>query len=242
MGRLDQGKINSAWHQLEKIKVFNIGDLATLLSCSVPNARLKLRQWQTYTSYNHNGKYYTLPQVPRFDDHGLWRHKNVAFSRHGNLKKTVIHLVSVAPAGLSGKQLGEILGLSPQSFLHHFRQCPGIHREKHDGVFIYFSDVDEVYAKQLQERTSVTSRSAIVTLSDPEAVLILVAVIRQHGISAEEILALPEIKQSKITLSAIKGFMAYHGLLKKRRISGPETAERVYLQVDRICTGKGTIP
>ncbi|MGM0656893.1 MAG: hypothetical protein ACQETR_16495 [Thermodesulfobacteriota bacterium] len=215
MGRLDPEKIKTVWHRLEKAKIFNIGDLASLLTCSVPNARLKLKQWQAFTSYNQNGKYYTLPQVPRFDDHGLWRYRDAAFSRHGNLKKTVIHVVSVSPAGLSGKQLGEILGLSPQSFLHHFRQCPGIHREKHDGVFIYFSDVDEVYEKQLQERTSVASRSAIVTLSDPEAVLILVAVIRQHGISAEEILALPEIKKSKITLSAVKGFMAYHGLLKK---------------------------
>ena len=130
-------------------------------------------------------------------------------------KKTVIHLVSAASAGLSGKQLGEILDLSPQSFLHHFRQSPGIHREKHEGVFIYFSDFDEIYEKQLQERTAVAGRSAIETLSDPEAVLILVALIRQYGISAEEMLALPEIKKSKITLSAVNGFMAYHGLLKK---------------------------
>ncbi len=215
MDRLDHEKIKAVRHRLENAKIFNVGELASLLACSVPNARLKLKQWQTYTSYNQNGKYYTLPQVPRFDDHGLWRYKNAAFSRHGNLKKTVIHLVSTAPTGLSGKQLGEMLGLLPQSFLHHFRQCPGIHREKHDGVFIYFSDVDEVYEHQLQERTSVTGRSAIVTLSDPEAVLILVAIIRQHGISAEEILLLPEIKKSKITQSAVKGFMAYHGLLKK---------------------------
>jgi len=215
MGRIDHKKIKTAWDRLEKARIFKIGDLASLLTCSVPNARVKLKQWQAFTSYNQNGKYYTLPQVPKFDAHGLWRYKNVAFSRHGNLKNTVIHLVSIAPAGLSGKQLGEILGLSPRSFLHHFRKCPGIHREKHDGVFIYFSDVDEVYEKQLQERTSVAARSAIATLSDPEAVLILVAVIRQHGISAEEILALPEIKQSKMTLSAVKGFMTYHGLLKK---------------------------
>ena len=215
MGRLDHEKIKTVWHRLEEAKIFDIGELASLLTCSIPNARLKLKQWQACTSYNQNGKYYTLPQVPRFDGHGLWRYKTTAFSRHGNLKKTVIHLVSIAPEGLSGKQLGEILGLSPQSFLHHFRQCSGIRREKHDGVFIYFSDADQVYEDQLQKRTSVASRSAIVSLSDPEAVLILVAIIRQHAISAEEILALPEIKNSKITLSAVKGFMAYHGLLKK---------------------------
>lgn len=215
MGRLDQREIKAVWHQLEKIKVFNIGDMTSILTCSVPNARLKLRQWQAYTSYNQNGRYYTLPQVPRFDDYGLWRYKDVAFSQHGNLKKTVIHLVNTSSAGLSGKQLGKILGLLPQSFLHHFRNCPGIHREKHEGVFIYFSDIDQVYEKQLQERKSLAGRSALVTLSDPEAVLILVAIIREHGISAEEIAALPEIKKSKMKLSIIKGFMAYHGLLKK---------------------------
>ena len=186
MGRLDREKIKAVWHRLEKAKIFNIGELVSLLTCSVPSARLKLKQWQAYTSYNQNGRYYTLPQIPRFDDHGLWRYKNVAFSRHGNLKKTILHLISVSPAGLSGKQLGELLGLLPQSFLHHFRQCSGIYREKHDGVFIYFSDVDEVYERQLQERTSLAVRSAIATLSDSEAVLILVAVIRQHGISSSE--------------------------------------------------------
>ena len=215
MRRLDQRKIEAVWHQLEKSKVFNIEDLTSLLTCSVPNARLKLKQWQAYTSYNQNGRYYTLPQIPRFNDYGLWHYKNIAFSRHGNLKKTVIHLVESSSAGFSGKQLGEVLGLSPRSFLHHFRNCPGIHREKHDGVFIYFSDIEQVYEKQLQERKSLDDQSAIVTLSDPEAILILVAVIREHGISAEEIAALPEVKKSKIKLPTIQNFMEYHGLLKK---------------------------
>lgn len=215
MARLDQDTIKVAQRYLEKIKVFDVGELASILTCSIPNARLKLKQWQTYTSYNQNGKYYTLPEIPEFDDHGLWRYKNVAFSKHGNLKKTIIHLVSVAPAGLSGRQLGELLGLSPQSFLHHFRECPGIHREKHDGVFIYFSDNDKVHEKQVRQRSSLIRRSSIVTLSDSEAVMILVAIIRHHGIAAEDISILPEIKKSKIKLVDIQGFMEHHGLLKK---------------------------
>jgi hypothetical protein len=215
MARLVQDTIKVAQRYLEKIKVFNVGELASILTCSIPNARLKLKQWQTYTSYNQNGKYYTLPEIPEFDDHGLWRYKNVAFSKHGNLKKTIIHLVSVAPAGLSGRQLGELLGLSPQSFLHHFRECPGIHREKHDGVFVYFSDNDKVHEKQVRQRSSLIRRSSIVTLSDSEAVMILVAIIRHHGIAAEDISILPEIKKSKIKLVDIQGFMEHHGLLKK---------------------------
>jgi hypothetical protein len=186
-----------------------------VLTCSISNARLKIKQWQAYTSYNQNGKYYTLPQVPLFDQYGLWRYKDIGFSRYGNLKKTIIHLVKASPAGLSGRQLGEILKLSPQSFLHHFRKSPGLYREKYDGVFVYFSDVDYIFEKQVNQRSSHICRSAIVTISDTEAILILVAIIRQHGISAEEIAALSEIKKSGIKLDKIKGFMEYHSLLKK---------------------------
>ncbi len=215
MARLNQGTIKAAYRYFKKLKVFSIGELSSVLTCSIPNARLKIKQWQAYTSYNQNGKYYTLPQIPQFDKYGLWRYKDVGFSKYGNLKKTIIHLVTASPAGLSGRQLGGILGLSPQSFLHHFRECPGIYREKHDGVFVYFSDVDDLCKKQVHKRSSLLRRSAIVTISDTEAILILVAIIRQHGISAEDISALSEIKKNGIKLSDIKGFMEYHGLLKK---------------------------
>ena len=221
MIRLDQDTIDAALTHLEKVKVFTIGELVTLLKCSIPNIRLKLKQWQTYTSYNQNGRFYTLPQVPRFDHNGLWYYKNVAFSKHGNLKKTIVHLVTSAPAGLTGRQLGEILGLAPRSFLHHFSNHPGIERTKHEGVYVYFSDDAAVCERQVQKRTALICRVAVVTISDPEAVMILVAIIRNHGISAEEILALPEIKKINIKLTAIQGFLKYHGLEKKTPDSQP---------------------
>lgn len=218
MIRLDQDTIRSVLRHLEKAKIFTIEELVHVLECSIPNIRLKLKQWQTYTSYNQNGRFYTLPQVPRFDHNGLWYYKNVAFSKHGNLKKTIVHLVTSAPAGLNGRQLGEILGLEPRSFLHHFSNCPGIDRTKQEGVYVYFSDDAAVCKRQVQKRTALVCRSAVVTISDPEAVMILVAIIRDHGISAEAILALPEIKKSKIKMTAIQSFLKYHGLEKKSRI------------------------
>lgn len=215
MARLDPNTVKAACKKLEKHKIFTIGELTALLKCSIPNARLKLRQWQTYTSYNQNGRYYALPQVPRFDRHGLWRYENAAFSKHGNLKQTIVHLVVSAPAGLTGKQLGDLLGLLPQSFLHHFRNCPGTRREKHDGVYVYFSEDSSVYEKQVRERREIVYRPKVVAISDLEAVKILVAIIKHHGISAEQILALPEIQKSKMKLKAVKGFLQYHGLEKK---------------------------
>jgi len=53
--------------------------------------------------------------------------------------------------------------------------------------------------------------------------MILVAIIRNHCITAEEIHALPEIKKNNIKLAAIQGFMESHELKKKLRIHSSKT-------------------
>lgn len=220
MPAIDSKKIDFARSALKKEKIFTLTELVSILECSSRTAQAKLKLWKACTSYNQNGKYYTLPEIPHFNDHGLWRFKRVAFSQHGNLKKTIVYLVTNSPAGLSGRQLGELPGLSPQSFLHHFRKCQGIYREKHGGVYVYFSDDVLAYEQQVQQRKSLINKSAVITISDSEAVMILAAIIRQHGISTEDILALPEIKRSKMKPANIRGFMEFHGLLKKIPDSG----------------------
>ena len=213
-------KINFTRSTIKNEKVFTLKRLISILECSSRTAQAKLKFWKTYTSYNQNGKYYTLPEIPDFDVYGLWRFKNVAFSKHGNLKKTIVHLVASSSAGLTGRQLGELLGLSSQSFVHHLRNYSGISREKYDGVFIYFSDDPLINKKQIQERNTFVCKPSVVTISDPDAVIILVAIIKHHGISMEEILALPEIRKSKMTKDAVQGFLQFHGLVKKIPDSG----------------------
>jgi hypothetical protein len=219
MPRIDQQTIKAVLKHFVDIKILKINELASLLKCSIPNARLKLKQWRAYTSYNQNGRFYSLQQVPRFDQYGIWRHNKAAFSKHGNLKKTVVHLVSTASAGLSGKQLGDILGLLPQSFLHHFRKCPSIRREKFDGVYIYFGDDHLTYTKQLKQRESLPFASSLTKLSDGEAIMILVAIIKHHSISPEDIMNLPDIKKRKLTRRLITAFMEQHELIKKNPVS-----------------------
>ena len=212
---IDATKIDLARSTVKKQKIFTLKKLASILDCSSRTAQTKLKHWKAYTSYNQNGKYYTLPEIPQFDIYGIWRFKSAAFSKHGNLKKTIVHLVNTSPEGLTGRQIGERLGLSPQSFLHHFRNSPGICREKHAGVYVYFSDNISVFETQVQKRKALVSRTAIIAISDPEAVMILVAIIKHHGISTEDILNLPEIKKNKITKLSVLNFLEYHGLVKK---------------------------
>ncbi len=96
------GKYQDGLEVFRKEKVMSLKQLADLLSCSERTVQRYLKKWRTYTSYNQNGRYYVLPDIPRFDDNGLWRYQGIFFSRHGNLKQTLIAVVNHSPAGLTG--------------------------------------------------------------------------------------------------------------------------------------------
>ena len=49
------------------------------------------------SSYSHAGTYYTLSAIPSIDADGLWAHSGVLFSKHGNLRYTIVHLVNKTP-------------------------------------------------------------------------------------------------------------------------------------------------
>lgn len=69
----------TAVRSFSNMKIATISQLAKWLSCSIPTVRRRLKEWGAYTSYNHNGRYYTLPRTPDFDEHGLWRYQGVFF-------------------------------------------------------------------------------------------------------------------------------------------------------------------
>lgn len=214
MPKITEEKVERAHRLLKGKKVFTFDQVTSLLNCSTRTARAKLKQWNAISSYNQNGGYYVLPGVPRFDGRGLWHYRNIFFSRYGTLKRTVAALVNKSETGLSGKQIGEMVRLSARSFLHHLRDVRGMRREKHGGVFIYFSDDPDRYKQQLENRLAELAADAG-PISDAEAVMILAALIKRQGIAIDEILALPEIKNRKIAPLAVGRFMERHGLVKK---------------------------
>ena len=86
--------------EFRKKKIMTIEDLRPLFQSSTITVRRRLKKWGTFTSINQNGRYYTLPEIPEFDENGLWRYHMALFSKHGNLGQTVIDLIKRFEAGL----------------------------------------------------------------------------------------------------------------------------------------------
>src|SRR5207253_892594 len=99
--------------------------------------RLKLLRYRT--SYSHRGRYYTLADIPRFDEQGLWRCRGVGFSRHGNLLATARWFVEEADAGLTASELEAQLGVVVKEPLLELVRRKQLEREKRGREYVYFS-------------------------------------------------------------------------------------------------------
>jgi len=113
MRRSDDEMAKRARDAFGRCRIMTLDQVAAFIKSSIHTARRRLKQWRACHSYNHNGRYYTLPHVPEFDVNGLWRWRGAFFSQSGNLKQSVIELVHRSPAGLDASELRTLLGLDP---------------------------------------------------------------------------------------------------------------------------------
>jgi len=196
-------------------RIMTVIELAGLLSCSIPTVRKRLRSWDTFTSYNHNGGYYTLPEVPRFDEVGLWKHKGVFFSRHGTFARTVQYLVGHSKTGLDATEIGGLVGLPPRSFISRLPLMPEVVREKREGRFVYFSAERERGERQKQLREESAGMRAAQLPADTEAIAILVDRMRHPESSYERTAYRLGRRGVVVGVRGIEALLRYHGVEKK---------------------------
>jgi len=195
-------------------KIATLGELVLHLHCSARTAQRRLAECKALHSYNHNGRYYTLPQIPRFDRHGLWRYRGVFFSRHGNLPETFVQVVHQSPAGLTAAEAGELLGLRPSSFLWSLRNHPGLKREKHQGLYVYLAGESERCAEQQRQRAR--TPLAFREPTAPEAVAILVEKIKHPTLTGEALCRRLREEGLCVEPGMIAQLFAQHGLAVKK--------------------------
>ena len=152
------------------------------------------------SSFNHAGRYYTLADVPQFDQWGLWFHRNVGFSCAGTLKATVVALVEGSAAGMTPKELLALLKLpvanALYNTLHGLRHEARIHRQALAGYHIYLSADSQRANKQLMERRQ--QPSSRVPVSDETVIAVLVEALQ----SAQPLVA-PSVLASRLAARGV---------------------------------------
>jgi hypothetical protein len=188
------------------------------LSYSIPSTRRFLAEVGYYSSFTHNGGWYTLRSIPRFDTEGLWFHEDIGFSRAGSLTNALVDLTTRSAGGMSAEQLGAKLRCRCHSILVQLCRKGRLQRHKIGNSHVYLASDPHIAAIQRESAESM----AVVQLPAEIAVLILVEFIRQPGSGFEQ-LARSISRRKGILLKAaqIEKLFDQHGLKKTIQTAPP---------------------
>jgi len=202
-------------------KCWLLAELAAALDCALITVRRLLKEVGYFRSYTHNGKWYTLATTPRFGRDGIWRHKQIGFSKQGSLTATIRHLIGRSPAGLSAREIGEKLQHPCHAVLSILHRAGEIDRIKIGGEFRYLSTKERTNRRQRTQVLLELKPESPAPLSAQAAVFVLVEYINNPELSLEQIACNVEM-QRQITVSAqsIRCFFKEQGVKKT-----PETCD-----------------
>ncbi len=157
-----------------------VADLDALFHALDTRSRMsvfrRLRQVGYFSSYTHRGRYYTLADIPEFDEHGLWRYQAISFSRLGTLKATIAHRVEDADAGCTHAELEALLQIQVYNTLLVLVRAEQVRREAVGGTYLYLSVDPDRGARQLVLRHEQVARLTQAPSLPPRETVLLVLV------------------------------------------------------------------
>lgn len=200
----------------KKNKGILLTELIEFMNCSGATVHRRLKDWNASSSFNMNGRYYSLPEFIEFDNNGLCFFGDVGFSKYNTLAQTILHLITSSKAGLCNSDIKDLLHFKfPSSSLIKVSKKVGLFRRKFCGNYFYFALDKKIYSIQIQERKEIAKWDSTKKLSLSTAIEVLAELINNPKSNPEEISNSLMKRCIKATPGQIKNFFESHDLLKK---------------------------
>jgi hypothetical protein len=161
-----------------------------------------LKKVELLTSYSHSGQHHALKSRVKFNHNGLWFYDQISFSKYGTLKNTLVQIISNSPAGMTHKELKNLLHIQVQNPLTHLIAMFLLQRRSvDDKVFVYLAQDESVAQAQWQKRVEFNEKSLSVSLpSEMITIDILLEIIRGHEALIDEEELSSRLKQKGINI------------------------------------------
>ena len=117
-----------------------------------------------YSSFTHNSKYYTLADIPEFNDNDIWFHNDpligeIGFTKNKTASNLILSLINSSKAGLTERNITDIMKIRISNQLGDFVKKAEIRKQKIENEFYYFSIDEKQYNKQYAKLTGTDSLS-----------------------------------------------------------------------------------
>jgi hypothetical protein len=217
----DMGSINvtELKELFKKNIVMDIDDLMKHTSSSRITVLRNLKEIGYTTSYNRNGKYYTLLEIAKFDESGIFDHKGILFFRDGGIQELVIKEIDSSEKGYTSEELSNKIRTRVSNQLHQFVGKYLIIRKKYADFYIYYSIDNTTQEKQISNREKeikkpFTQEDSEIS-SEKKTIRILLKIIQNQNAQPHEIGKMLRQEGLKISDSFIQNIFEKYDIQKK---------------------------
>lgn len=182
-----------------------------------------LKRYGYFTSYNCNSGYYTLRDIPPFDQRGLWQHGPARFSRHGTIAQTVLAWVEESERGLGLGELKERLGVDVHCHTSGLVRAGRLARVRDGRRVVYVSAAlvrgarQEALLREEARQPAAASRLALPEgVTTPALLRLLVEMIRAPEASAASLARRVSGQGEPLTAEGVRAVIAFWRLDEKR--------------------------
>ncbi len=199
--------------------VMDIDDLMKQTSSSRITVFRNLKEIGYTTSYNHNGKYYTLAEIAKFDESGIFDHKGILFFRDGGIQELVIKEIDSSEKGYTAEELSNKIRRRVSNQLHQFVRKGLIIRRKYADFYVYYSIDDATQQKQVTNREKElkipSTKEDSQISSEKKTIRILLKIIENPNAQPQEIGKILRQEGLKISDSFIQNIFEKYDVQKK---------------------------
>lgn len=119
----------------EKVVLFSV--IVSSVICSSVTLRRDLKTLRTLTSYTHRGSYVTLPDIPVFDNLGIWFFEDIGFSRFKNSLELITNVVENSKEGITKAEIESLLRIGISKQIQILMKQERLHRIKVGAQYLY---------------------------------------------------------------------------------------------------------
>lgn len=203
--------------------VMSMDELIKHTNVSKNTIHRRLNEIGYVTSYNHNGLYYTLLKLAKFDESGLWEYKGIRFFKDGGLQELIISQINSSRKGYTSEEINTQLGTRVSNQLRTLTRKKLIQRKKYSDFYIYYSINENIRKRQVNLREkdlNLPSTDEETQTSDEKKIIkILLEVIKNPSIRPEKMGELLREDGLQISDSFIKQVFSKYEIQKKGSLS-----------------------
>jgi hypothetical protein len=190
--------------------------LCRTFRCSRATILRRLAEHGYYSSYNHSGKFLTVPEAAQFDAEGLWTWKTARFSKYGTLKDTVAHLAQSSPQGMTHEELAGLLAVRLHNTLLQLTREGTLRRQRIGAKFVYLHAQRPLRNEQVKRRKATLASRPVIRPTGQETIAVLLQLIQDPQATREEIVSRCRHRSTPLAPQVVAAIFEHYGLDKKR--------------------------